>query len=181
MINEIIKVISQTKAKKILEENGMKRTRTITEEQKAQMLENLKRGRENLAEKRRQAKEQAEKERQDIKEKKGVEIKKEVKVNKDIPQEAQGPTVKYIVKPKKKSEFKRLENPKKYTQVQKKNEDSDEESSLNTDLSNTESESDGTILRKIKKKIKNIKKVDEAIKSTPIPIPQGPKYNLWYR
>jgi hypothetical protein len=175
--NEIIKVISQTKAKKILEENGIKRTRTITEEQKAQMLDNLKRGRETLAEKRKQAKELIEKEHQDIKQKKGIEPKKEIKVNKDIPAEIQGSTIKYIVKPKKKIEFKKLENPKKFIKEVIDSED-EVSSSLPTD---SESEiSDTTLLRKIKRNIKTIKKVDKVIENNITPQVQQPRYNLWY-
>jgi hypothetical protein len=172
---EIIKVISQRKAKQILEENGMKRTRIVSDEVKKTMLENLQKGREKLKQQREERKMEIEKEKEKISKQSNIEVKKEIKLEKEIKN--QGPTIKYVVKPKIKREFKKLENPKKFI---KEEDDSEDEvsSALPTD---SESEiSDTTLLRKIKRNIKTIKKVDKVIEETKKPEVVKPRYNLWY-
>ena len=179
---EIIKVISQRKAKQILEENGMKRTRIVSDEVKKTMLENLQKGREKLKQQREERKMEIEKEKEKISKQSNIEVKKEIKLEKEIKN--QGPTIKYVVKPKVKREFKKLENPKKFigagTRKPEEEDDSEDEvsSSLPTD---SESEiSDTTLLRKIKRNIKTIKKVDKVIEETKKPEVVKPRYNLWY-
>lgn len=173
---EIIRVVSQRKAKQILEQNGVpKRTRTITEDVKKTMLENLQKGREKLKLQRDERKKEAEQQKEQVVKQSNIEVKKEIKLEKEIVN--QGPTIKYVIKPKTKREFKKLENPKKFI---KDEEDSEEEvsSSLPTD---SESEiSDTTLLRKIKRNIKTIKKVDKVIEDTKKPEVVKPRYNLWY-
>jgi hypothetical protein len=172
---EIIKVISQRKAKQILEQNGIKRTRTITEDVKKTMLENLQKGREKLKQQREEKKKEVEQQKEQVAKQSNIEVKKEIKLEKEIKN--QGPTIKYVVKPKVKREFKKLENPKKFI---KEEDDSEDEvsSALPTD---SESEiSDSTLLRKIKRNIKTIKKVDKVIEETKKPEVVKPRYNLWY-
>jgi hypothetical protein len=167
---EIIKVISQRKAKKLLEENGVpKRTRTISDEVKAQMLENLRRGREKLKAQRDEKIKQVQEEKQVVEKQTKIPVKKEILVQKAIKNE--GPVIKYIVKPKAKREV------KKFVKADVDSED-EVSSSMPTD---SESEiSDTTLLRKIKRNIKSIKQVDKVIEDSKKPEIAKPRYNLWY-
>lgn len=178
--NETIQYISKSKAKKLMEEAGLKRTRKISDEQRAQLLENLAKGREKLKEKQ-QA--QKAKKLEQVQSQPQINNKpKVIKVGENV--DTAQPVIKYVVKGR------RLSNPKKYI---KQEEESDEEiePSSESELSSltSESESDsGKIIRKIKKKIKEIKKVDNSIKkiiqpsqSQPIQQPNKQVYNLWYR
>jgi hypothetical protein len=171
---ETVQYISKTKAKKLMEEAGLKRTRKITDEQRQQLLENLAKGREKLKAKQQEAKQNKVEKVETAKQPKIIKVGENIDTNQ--------PIVKYVVKGK------RLSNPKKYI---KHEESEDEEESETTELSSlttSESESDGgKIIRKIKKKIKEIKKVDNTIKKMVQPIqqttqqPNKPVYNLWYR
>jgi hypothetical protein len=139
--------VTVDEAKNIIKKG--RKPRVLSEETKAKMTEVLARGREVLKQKR--AEEKAQKEAVPP----GPKV---VKTNK-VPKGYEGETIvkKYIIKPKEKPA------PKKKIYV-----DEDEE----TDYPTSESEmSDTTLINKIKKKTRAIKKIDNILLTAPPTVP----------
>jgi len=192
---EIVKEITPAQARKLQKEiNGVqKRTRNITPEQKAILLQNLEKGREKLKaiqEEKRKAREQIEfqpKEPEVLKfQTKTAEVPKTVVVKK------------YIVKqkePKKEQERPQTSRKKKGFQKSHLAYESEEEYSedetdsgfetdkimANLDTDTTDGDSDAKIIRKIKKKVASIKKADKIVKrQLPPQVKQSMAINPFY-
>lgn len=157
----------------ITPEQAMKMTkqkrkpRNLTDEQKEKMKEALARGRAILAERR--AQKQAEP--VELPEPKPKVIKK-----KELPADYVGEvqTKRYVVKAKP-VKSKPVAIKKKV--VRKADTDTDDSDSSDDEPIITESESEGTILKKINKKTKALKKVNEILEKQPI----QPKYDIFRR
>ena len=144
--------ITPEEAKKMLKKP--RKPRVMSDETKAKMAEILAKGREAL-----RAKREAEKAQQ-------VEVPPTPKVVKKskVPEGYEGETIvkKYVIKAKEKAP------PRPRKQVIRREEDYDDED-IDADLPTETSESemsDATLLRKIQKKTKAIKKIDNVLTST---------------
>lgn len=180
-VQEIVKEITPAQARKLQKEiNGVpKRTRNITPEQKAILLQNLEKGREKLKalqEEKRKAREQIE-----FQPKQPEVLKFQAKTTSEVPKTVV--VKKYVVKqkePKPKQEQERPQTSRKKKGFQKSPllYESEEEyfedetdSGFETDkimahldTDTTDGDSDAKIIRKIKKKVASIKKADKIVK-----------------
>ncbi len=178
---EIVKEITPAQArklqKKMLGVEG-KRTRNITEEQKAVLLENLAKGRERLKmvqEEKRKLKEQ-----QQFKPKEPETLKFPAKT---VDNSDKTPIVvkKYIVKEKeRKPRETEIRGKKTFTKAPDSESEDESDSGFETDKimahidnDSTTSDSDAKIIRKIKKKVASIKKADKIIKKQQPVVPKS--------
>lgn len=153
--------ITPEEAKKLTKQK--RKPRNLTDEQKEKMREALARGRAVLAERR------AQNPKKTKVEKEPVELPgPKPKIVKKLPPNYVGEvqTKRYVVKSK----------PKKITKQESDSDDTSEEE-VDIPIETTESESEGTILKKITKKTKAIKKVNELLEKQPI----IPKYDIFRR
>lgn len=146
-----------------------RKPRVMSEETKEKMKDILAKGREALRLKREEEKAQKEQ----------LEVSKQKVIKKSkVPQGYEGEVVvkKYIVKrPQSASQ---VEKPKKITRRQAESEDDISEDE--TDFT-TESESDTTLIKKIKKKGKVLKKLDEMLESNPPPLVRSVRRDIFRR
>jgi hypothetical protein len=158
--------ITPEQAKKMTKQK--RKPRNLTDEQKEKMREALARGRAILAERRANSKPEP----IELPEPKPKVIKK-----KELPADYVGDvqTKRYVVKakPVKSKPIAIKKKVVKRDETDTEEDTSDDELPLET----TESESEGTILRKITKKTKALKKVNDILEKQPI----QPKYDIFRR